>query len=136
MSLLSKLNRLCWGPLKRGLLRVAVTGAALAVLVVVLALSGPGAADASATRPLAHGAHHSRAAGARHKPGRGARRKPGCAHATHCKRAADHAPVRHASSGRHSSEEDASSAEATEEEEALESELAEEGSSEEEEASG
>jgi hypothetical protein len=136
MSVLSKLNRVCWGPLKRALLRVAVTGAALAALVVVLALSGPGAADASGTRPLAHVAHHSRAAGARRKPTRGARRKPDCVHATHCKRAADHAPVRHASSGRHSSEAEATGAEAGEEEEALESELAEEGSSEEEEASG
>ncbi|HEY3758555.1 MAG TPA: hypothetical protein VGL37_02250 [Solirubrobacteraceae bacterium] len=136
MSLLSKLNRVCWGPLRRALVQVAVTGAALAVLVVVLALSGPGAADASSAKPLGHVAHHSHSVAGRRKPARGARRKPACAHATHCKRAAGHSPARRAPADRRSSEEEATGAEAAEEEEVLESELAEEGSSEAEEASG
>jgi hypothetical protein len=132
MSLLSKLNRVCWGPLRRALLQAAVTGAALAVLVVVLALSGPGAADASSARPLGRGAHHSRSEGERRKPARGARGKPACAHAKHCKRVAGHSPLRDAPASRRSSEEEAAATgvEATEEE-ALESGLAEEGSSEE-----
>jgi hypothetical protein len=133
MSLLSKLNRLCWAPLKRAVLHIAVTCAALVVIVVVLALTGPGAADASGARPVARAAHHSHSESGRHKPARGVRHKPSCPHASHCKRAAaGPSRTRHAPAGGHSSGEESAAAEAaSEEEEALESELAEEGSSEE-----
>ncbi|HEY3827990.1 MAG TPA: hypothetical protein VGL57_02220 [Solirubrobacteraceae bacterium] len=111
---------------------MVVTCAAVALLVVVLTLTGPGAADATAVRPVAHVAQRHHSEGGHRKPARGARHKRGsCARAAHCKRsAAGHAPARKTPvGGASSAEEDSSEAEAAaEEEEALEGELVEEGS--------
>jgi len=140
MSLLSELNRVCWAPLKRVLFQVAVTCAALAVVLVVFALSGPGAADASATKPLVHHVRGQSSGQSRHhKPARGTRHKSDCTRASHCKRAdTDHGHARRGPAAGRSSSEEPAGAEGSEEEEILEGELpeGEAGSAEEADGSG